>query len=345
MNAKLQAMREKLLAQKERRENGPQGSDAPSQLVLHWLLKPEQQIVVRFLEDGNTDNPFFWEEKQTINIPFNGIKGHTNDAVVVTVPCMHMYGEQDPIIKDIEPLWRKNSGDEDLHNLARKYYKKRNYEYQGFMRDMPEGFKDNPTENPIRRWSFNAQIHDNIKQGLMDPDFEHLPTDSVNGLDFRIKCSRQGEYNNYTNSSWARTNTPLSEEELEAIDKYGLFSLKDFLPSRPDNEAQAIIMEMYHASRADEEYDPERFARYYKPRGYYDIGAAPASSYGGSAGVPAAKTTNQAVSKNALPQQEPDQDEPPFDTQTKIKDQETKSTARDPKAILEQIRQRKANKV
>ena len=41
-------------------------------------------------------------------------------------------------------------------------------------------------ENPIRRLIIGPQIFQIIKQALMDPDMEELPTDYTGGVDFRL---------------------------------------------------------------------------------------------------------------------------------------------------------------
>ena len=67
----------------------------------------------------------------------------------------------------------------------------------------------------------------------MDPDMEELPTDYTSGVDFRITKTSKGGYADYSTSSWARRERPITEEEKAAIDKNGLFILSDFLPKQP----------------------------------------------------------------------------------------------------------------
>jgi hypothetical protein len=153
-----------------------------------------------------------------------------------------------------------------LEDLARKYWKKRSYIFQGFVQDSPLS-EDEPADNPIRRFIISPQLFNIIKSALMDPDLEEMPTSSLNGLDFRITKTQKGQYADYTTSKYARKETALSQEQLDAIEEYGLVDLNSYLPKKPDAEAVEIIHEMFQASINGELYDPVRFGKFYKPYG------------------------------------------------------------------------------
>ena len=161
--------------------------------------------------------------------------------------------------------------------------------YQGFVRQDPMDKKEE-LENPIRRFVISPQIHTLIKAGLMDPEMEELPTDTDRGLDFRIKKTQKGGYADYTTSTWARKETALTQEELEAIEKFGLFNLRDYLPAKPDDAHLAIIKEMFEASVEGEAYDIEKFGKFYTPYGISRIGDASKS-----ADKPAEKVTEKVT--------------------------------------------------
>jgi hypothetical protein len=82
----------------------------------------------------------------------------------------------------------------------------------------------------------------------MDPELENLPTDYENGLDFTISKTSKGGYADYSTSKWARRETSLASSDLEAIEKYGLFNLTDFLPKKPGETELKVIKEMFEAS-------------------------------------------------------------------------------------------------
>lgn len=263
MSNKLQELRAKLL-EKESRQNSFTSDNA---IYPFWNIPFDATAILRFLPDGDETNDFFWEERQMIRLAFSGIVGQpnpNNKDIYVQVPCMEMWdGGICPVLTEIRPWFKDNS----LEDLARKYWKKRSYIFQGFVRDNPMQEDDGP-ENPIRRFVINPSIFDAIKAALMDPEMDEIPTDYTAGTDFRLTKTKQGEWANYSTSSYSRKTSSLTEAEIEAIEKYDLFKLADFLPKKPGDDAIAAIAEMFEASVNGELYDPEKWANFYKPAGF-----------------------------------------------------------------------------
>ena len=230
-----------------------------------WNLKEGGESVMRFLPDGNTDNTFFWVERAMIKLPFAGIKGESESKqITVQVPCVEMYGDTCPILSEVRP-WFK---DPSLEDMGRKYWKKRSYIFQGFVVEDGLGEKnEEQPENPIRRFIIGPQIFTSIRAALVDPELEDLPTDFVHGLDYRMKKGSKGGYADYSTSSWARRERPLSDAEQAAIKQHGLFNLNDFLPKKPSEVELKVMKEMFEASVDGEPYDMERWGQYFKPAG------------------------------------------------------------------------------
>lgn len=259
----LDKIREKLQAQ----ATGTQKSSANKDTTTFpfWDMESGSNTTIRFLPDGNNDNILFWVTKQTIKLDFPGIKGgDENKPVSVTVPCIEMYDGPNtcPIQNDLRPMWK----DPELEPIARKYWNKKSYIFQGFVQNSTLKEDDAP-ENPIRKFNINGQLFKVIKSALMDPDFENSPTDYLNGTDFVITKTAQGKWADYSTSKYARRESSLTEAQLEAIDQYGLVDLSTYLPPRPDREHIDAMYEMFEASVNGELYDPERWAKYYKPYG------------------------------------------------------------------------------
>jgi hypothetical protein len=150
--------------------------------------------------------------------------------------------------------------------MANKYWKKRSYIFQGFVRQNPLGDDKTPV-NPIRRFVISPQIIPIIKSGLLDPEIMELPTDYTRGLDFNVKKSSKGGYADYSTSNWARRETALTDAEQAAIEAHGLFNLSDFLPKKPGEAELRIMKEMFEASVDGQPYDNERWGNYYRPWG------------------------------------------------------------------------------
>ena len=150
--------------------------------------------------------------------------------------------------------------------MGRKYWKKRSYIFQGFVRENPIG-DDKTPDNPIRKFIIGPQLFTLIKGALMDPELEELPTDLLRGLDFRISKTSKGGFADYSSSKWARKESALTEAEQAAIEQYGLFDLSTFLPKRPGEVELKVIKEMFEASVDGQSYDAERWGQYFRPPG------------------------------------------------------------------------------
>ena len=285
MATSLAEIRAKLQAQDTHTTSNTSTGD--NGIYAHWNIAEGTTARVRFLPDANTKNTFFWVERLMIKLPFAGIKGQSDSKpVIVQVPCVEMYGDACPILAEVRP-WFKDKTDTTMNDLGRKYWKKRSYLFQGFVRENPIG-DDKTPENPIRRFIISPQIFNLIKNALMDPDMENLPTDYAAGLDFNVKKTSKGGYADYNTSTWSRKETALNADEAEAIEQFGLYDLADFLPKKPTDVELRVIKEMFEASVNGQPYDAERWSNYYKPSGFQGGAGVDADA------LPAAKPVAQA---------------------------------------------------
>jgi len=260
--ASLAEIRAKLKEQESGNNNRSSGGGDNS-IYPFWNMKEGDSSTLRFLPDGNADNTFFWQERLVIKLPFAGVKGQTDSRPVqVQIPCMEMYGETCNILNEVRG-WFK---DASLEDMGRKYWKKRSYIFQGFVVDNPLS-EDTTPENPIRRFIIGPQIFNIIKQALMDPDMEELPTDYTAGVDFRLNKTSKGGYADYSTSNWARRDRPLGDAEMGAVNTHGLFNLNDFLPKKPGEIEVKVMQEMFEASVDGEAYDADRWGQYFRPAG------------------------------------------------------------------------------
>jgi hypothetical protein len=272
------------LAAAESKQGGQTTGGGDNAIYPHWNMDEGKEAVVRFLPDGNNKNTFFWVERAMIRLPFAGIKGEMDSKqTVVQVPCVEMWGEACPVLAEVR-TWFK---DKSLEDMGRKYWKKRSYIFQGFVRENPLS-DDKTPDNPIRRFIIGPQLFTLIKGALMDPELEELPTDLLRGLDFRIAKTSKGGYADYNTSKWARKESALTEAEQAAIEKHGLFDLATFLPKKPTDAELRVIKEMFEASVDGKPYDTERWGQYYRPPGVSaPAGSAPAVSESAPAPVAA----------------------------------------------------------
>ncbi len=262
----LASIRAKLQAMEPKKDNNKTKFQGDNAMYPFWNIPEGSTATMRFLPDGNADNTFFWAERNVIRLEFPGVAGVSPSEqrkVTVQVPCGEIYGDTCPVLTEVRP-WYK---DETLKQRAGQYWKKRSYIFQGLLSSNPMEDDEVP-ENPIRRFIIGPQVFQIIKSALMDPDMENIPTDYINGTDFRLTKTTKGDgHADYTTSSWARRERSLDEAELAAIDTYGLQDLNTFLPPRPTAEHYAVISQMFEASVDGELYDPERWGNFYKPFG------------------------------------------------------------------------------
>jgi hypothetical protein len=283
----------------EGNKGGQSTGGGDNSIFPHWNMEEGQSTTLRFLPDANLKNTFFWQERAMIRLPFNGIKGEMDSKqVYVQVPCVEMWGDTCPVLAEVR-TWFK---DKSLEDMGRKYWKKRSYIFQGFVRENPLS-EDKTPENPIRRFIIGPQLFTLIKGALMDPELEELPTDTLRGLDFRITKTSKGGYADYNTSKWARKESALTEAEQVAIGTHGLFDLSTFLPKRPTDVELKVIKEMFEASVDGQPYDTERWGQYFRPAGV--------SAPGGAKGE-AVEDTPAPMAK-ATPAPAVTHDDPPFD--------------------------------
>ena len=267
--ASLAEIRARLAAADNKQGNQSSGGDGA--IYPHWNMNEGDSAVLRFLPDLDTTNTFFWIERAMIKLPFNGIKGQMDSkSVQVQVPCVEMWGDACPILAEVR-TWFK---DKSLEDMGRKYWKKRSYVMQGFVRENP--ISDDKSDKAIRRFIIGPQIFQIIKSALMDPELEELPTDYERGLDFRISKTSKGGYADYSTSKWARKETALTAEEATSIESQGLYNLGDFLPKKPTEEDLKVMKEMFEASVDGQAYDIDRWGAYFRPAGVQKPEGSPA---------------------------------------------------------------------
>jgi len=291
--ASLAEIRARLAASENKPGSGGSGGGDGS-IYPHWNMEEGQSATLRFLPDGNTKNTFFWAERAMIRLPFNGVKGEMESKqVFVQVPCVEMWGDTCPVLTEVR-TWFK---DKSLEDMGRKYWKKRSYIFQGFVRENPL-HDDKTPANPIRRFIIGPQIFTLIKGALMDPELEELPTDLLRGLDFRVTKGAKGGFADYNSSKWSRKESALTEAEQAAIAEHGLYDLGSFLPKKPTDVDLKIIKEMFEASVDGQSYDTERWGNYFRPAGVSaPAGAAPAVDADEDAPAPAAKPAPVVISE------------------------------------------------
>lgn len=263
---KIDRIRQILAEQEAKKER--KNDNGPSAIFPFWNMDGGETTLVRFLPDGNTDNDLFWIERNMINLEFPGIKGQNSQySIKFQVPCAEMWGMSCPILAHIRSKGWFDA--DDTKKLGSQYWKKRSWIMQGFVVESDLEEKETP-ENSIRRFIMGRQLFEAIRAGTIDPEMLESPDDYEQGTDFYLmKTKGSGDtYANYSTSKWSRNSRSLNEDELAAIDKYGLGNLASFLPKKPTDDELKSIYQLFIDSVEGNEYDAEKFGHLpWKPYG------------------------------------------------------------------------------
>ena len=138
-----------------------------------------------------------------------------------------------------------------------------------------------------------------IKGALLDPEMDDMPTDPVNGVDFKLIKTSKGGYADYSTSKWSRRTRPLDSAETANLETHGLFNLKDYLPKKPTYVEVKVMKEMFEASVDGEPFDMERWGQYFKPAGMGQATGDPNSAP--KAAAPVAKAAPAPVAEDVAP--------------------------------------------
>ncbi len=317
---------------RERAKERQGGSD--NSVYPFWNINFGDSATLRLIPFEYDLTKDFWTEKKIIRMQF---VDPNDDAKLIRfeAPCYEMYSKDKkcPVLQPVRDLYSeakglKNAGDtteaERLEKVAGIHWIKPVFYYQGFV--IKSGIQESELpENPIRVFPMLKQIHQVIFSKLMSEEedaFDRLPTgeftpDDVElllngepsdeeverllarfeGINFILRKTKQGEYANYQTSSWSSSPSMLDEEQIQAVQKYGLHDLRKRLPDQPSEEQYEIMTEMVNVSinrllgNDDGYWNPEWEEAGLKPKEARDQ-----KSGGDSDGKPASKRSSGGVS-------------------------------------------------
>lgn len=262
-----------------------QNTSGSSDIFKFGDLKVGDEVRIRFVEDADTTNSFFWRERHSRTLRFDSLllpNGSTmmkdtyvsvpafnlksNETSLDDLPQEYLYKSNEDVIQQkIKGFWI--DGDKTSQALYNKFGKKVTYLFQGFVRS--PGY-----ETKLYRFVVNKELFNLIKTFMTDSEIEDVPCDVVNGRDFILKVSEKNAVINGSNtkvkdyvtqSKWSSKVTPLTDEEKAFLETNGAFDLKKYLPKRPTAEQETIMLEMYNASYDGNPYDIKNWASTYRP--------------------------------------------------------------------------------
>ena len=262
-----------------------QNTSTSSEIFKFGDLKVGDEIRIRFVEDADKTNSFFWRERHSRTLRFDSLllpNGTTmmkdtyvsvpafnlksNETSLDDLPQEYLYKSNEDVIQQkIKGFWI--DGDKTSQALYNKFGKKVTYLFQGFVRS--PGY-----ETKLYRFVINKELFNLIKTFMTDSEIEDVPCDVVNGRDFILRVSEKNAVINgsntkvkdyVTNSKWSSKVTPLTAEEMAYLEANESFDLKKYLPKRPTAEQETIMLNMYNASYDGNPYDIKNWASTYRP--------------------------------------------------------------------------------
>jgi hypothetical protein len=188
----------------------------------------------RFLPDLDSENPLgFIVENVYHELTINGNKKK--------IACLRMYGEACPCCEESKTHY--DQGDE---KLGKEFWKKVDYIAQGVIVDSPFEYPVKPDENPVRLVSIGKKLYKAIENAIVKGDLDVMPYDMEKGYDFRINKTKQGEYADYSSSTFARKSTPIDPNLLERIE---LFDIKKFRFGKIERDQMETMIEAHMTGR------------------------------------------------------------------------------------------------
>lgn len=274
-----------------------------------WDMEIGEQAVVRFLPDKNEDNPLgFMVEKLMHTLVINGEKK--------SVPCLKMYGEDCPICKVSAAFYKKDDKDN-----GKKYWRKKQYLAQGLIIEDPLNPNKETGEKhqgKVRHLALGNKLYDSIKDAFESGDLDDLPYLYEGGTNFVIKKRQQGEYADYSRSSFVKHSSDLDDETVSHVTA-ALIDLSTLLPKNPGFDK---VEAMLNAAMSGVEYKPSSGV----------TSGNDGDDVGDSTPTEKVTTVKEAVTKTTK------QDKPAPPPADNDGDDE------DPEAILERLRQNRKNR-
>lgn len=287
LNTLRQQISEKTNKIKQLSSNNTSGSIFP-----FGSLKAGDTVAIRFVEDGDTETPnnVFWRERRTRTLEFPSIKQANGEVInnkcYVDIPAFNVkYDEilysnlpenylyendKDVIQKRIKNFWGDSDEEKQLYY---KFSRKKSYVFQGFVR---KGYENNSALEPNKLYRFfiGEDLFNIIKTFFnAELGINNMPTDPDRGLDFILnvtsKKSGNKEYKDYSTSTWARMETPLTDQEKEVLANNKSFTLKNYIYTRPTEQEEQAMIEMFNASYNSCPYDVLAWSKFYKPNNIF----------------------------------------------------------------------------
>lgn len=208
-----------------------------------YKMEFDQTVKFRFFPDKDEENPLgFLVPNIYHELLINGKKKK--------IACLKMYGESCPCCEHSQKYY--DEGDE---KMGKAFWRKIDYIAQGVPLVVPFEYVMKPDENPMRMITIATKLYKTIEAKIVKGDMDEMPTDPINGYDFNINKTKQGEYADYTTSDFARKSTPVSDNILSRVE---LYDLKNFRYGKIEREQMETMIQAFLTGKTYEDNTPKQ---------------------------------------------------------------------------------------
>lgn len=218
-----------------------------------YKMNFDEIAVFRFIQDADQDNPMgFIVENKYHELMINGKKKR--------IACLKMYGEACPCCEISSKYY--DSGDT---KMGKVFYRKIDYIAQGLVITSPFDYPIKPDENPIRLVSMSKQLYEKVETEIVKGDLDNMPFDMESGYDFRIIKTKKTvpgangqppkEYGNYSESGFARKQSPIPTEFLEHLQP---LDLKAYRFTKIERDQMELLIESFLTGKQYEDKEGEK---------------------------------------------------------------------------------------
>jgi hypothetical protein len=189
----------------------------------------------RFLPDLDEENPWgFVVENKYHELMINGKKKK--------LACLSMYDQECPCCQMSRDYY--DAGDE---KMGKAFWRKIEYIAQGLVNNSPFEYPVKADENPVRLISVGPKLFKKIEAAIVSGEFDVPFYDLIQGCDFKIMKTQQGEYADYSNSEFARKVTAVSDQQLQYMK---LYNLKDYRYAKVEREQMEVQIQAFLTGRS-----------------------------------------------------------------------------------------------
>ena len=203
-----------------------------------------ETALFRFLPDANEENPLgFIVENKYHEFTINGKKKR--------IACLKMHDGHDAHCPACaaSAKYYNELGDEKMGKL---FWRKIDYIGAGLVMHSPFEYPIKPEDNPVRLVSLGPKLFKRIETSIASGDFDVAPYDLLEGFDFKIMKTKQGEYADYSSSEFVRKASAIPENILSRLE---LVDLNKFRFARVDADTMQAQIEAFLTGKS---YDDAR---------------------------------------------------------------------------------------